>query len=306
MTLPNCARCGQPRTPDQLWRGTCGNCRRHRCTQHPAGNPACYKRHHCRCDHCLHAESVRSKHARHAKATGNPSLRDTTPIREHLATLTASGMGRAEISRRAGVARSVLIRITRGDVRTVRQATATAILAVRPTPHAHHQTGRVDATGTRRRLWALMAIGWTQNQLAHQLNTTPSQIARLRHHPTCTAATRTRVAELYNQLWNQPRPDTPDHSASRARNLARANGYPPPLGWDDDTIDDPNAKPQGIGSDHHFHGEAALETAHLLGTDSAQGIARRLGHSNYDTLARTIEHTNTALAKRLRATKEVA
>ncbi len=54
------------------------------------------------------------------------------------------------------------------------------------------------------------------------------------------------VQNLYDQLWNRP-PAAADHrariSASGARRYAEAHGWPPPLAWDDELIDDPAAGP---------------------------------------------------------------
>lgn len=56
-----------------------------------------------------------------------------------------------------------------------------------------------------------------------------------------TVQTRAGVAALYEQLWN------PAHPNPTAVAHARRHGWAPPMAWDDETIDDPNATPEGVG-----------------------------------------------------------
>lgn len=92
----------------------------------------------------------------------------------------------------------------------------------------------VDATGTRRRLRALVALGWPSTYLktrigaAHIIFTDSAVV-----HPRTAA----RVRALYDELGGTLGP------APRSRTYAAAKGWPPPLAWDDDTIDDPAATP---------------------------------------------------------------
>jgi hypothetical protein len=92
----------------------------------------------------------------------------------------------------------------------------------------------VDATGTRRRLQALIAIGWPRRALAERLGTRPANILRQRR---VRAGTARRVARVYDQLSMTPGPDP------RCAEAARRRGWAPPLAWDDDQIDDPRAQP---------------------------------------------------------------
>ena len=51
-----------------------------------------------------------------------------------------------------------------------------------------------------------------------------------------------RISAVYDELWATPGPDK--GVASKARTL----GHAPPLAWDDDTIDDPAARPEGVAT----------------------------------------------------------
>lgn len=105
----------------------------------------------------------------------------------------------------------------------------------------------VDSIGTGRRLQALCAIGYTCTDLAVRLGmpaTHKSRVARLATagHPHILPRTADAVAKLYNELWDKPGPS----QINRVR--APRKGWVPPQAWDDETIDDPDATPQGVGA----------------------------------------------------------
>ena len=93
-----------------------------------------------------------------------------------------------------------------------------------------------DATGTRRRLQALIAIGWPIRELAQQMGWTgnPGLLLYGKRNQV-HKHTAALVAEVYDRLWNVPGP------SARSRRAARQAGYAPPLAWD--VIDDPAAVP---------------------------------------------------------------
>lgn len=100
----------------------------------------------------------------------------------------------------------------------------------------------IDATGTRRRIEALMAIGWPAGELGRRLGgVTFQQINIFRTEPRVSPTTAARVAGLYEQLWNQePVPTTRGErtAVSRARSFARTRGFAPPMAWDDIDLDE--------------------------------------------------------------------
>lgn len=49
------------------------------------------------------------------------------------------------------------------------------------------------------------------------------------------------LAVFYDSHWDKPAPE--GFAATYAKNLAAKRGYLPPMAWDDDSIDDPAAKP---------------------------------------------------------------
>src|SRR2546425_16892 len=66
----------------------------------------------------------------------------------------------------------------------------------------------VDATGPHRRLQALVAIGWSQAKLGARLGMTPANFAAMMRRGQVTASTARAAAAVYDELWNQPPPQT--------------------------------------------------------------------------------------------------
>jgi len=99
--------------------------------------------------------------------------------------------------------------------------------------------GPVDATGTIRRLRALAAMGWPMKQLAAMSGVSMPTVSCLMNHRRGTVYSRTagKVADLYDELSMR------EGNSQRSRLRARRHGWAPPLAWDDETIDDPNAQP---------------------------------------------------------------
>ena len=121
---------------------------------------------------------------------------------------------------------------------------AAAILAVDPSLDNAAATARVDATGTRRRLQALVFAGWPLPIMQQRLGLV--RLDRVLAAGTVTAATARAVRAFYDTYWDHP-PAVSTPQDRRAVTLARAraarDGFLPALTWDDDTIDDPRTVP---------------------------------------------------------------
>lgn len=172
--------------------------------------------------------------------------------------------------------------LARPLARRCRPGIAAALRAVTPdtiTP------ALVDVTGTRRRLRALLVIGHSHAEMARRLGTTAQRLNVVVHDTgpvTVTRHTAAGVRGLYDQLWAVP------GSSPRARAAAQARGWVPPLGWDDDDIDDPAAAPAQPGPAtvrrrHQRVRELAEDLAFLLdtGTSYAEAAARLGVTENY-------------------------
>ncbi|GAA3132337.1 hypothetical protein GCM10020255_006420 [Rhodococcus baikonurensis] len=97
----------------------------------------------------------------------------------------------------------------------------------------------VDATGTRRRLQALLANGHRAKDLVAALGVHTS-CQRIIRSEKVSAVIRDCVTQLYGELENRLGP------SDLARERYRGLGYLSPMWWDPDIIDDPDAEPAGI------------------------------------------------------------
>lgn len=208
-----------------------------------------YKLGSCRCYTCCFAVSEYNR-KRDEAITAGTWRADTAPVRIHLRSLMVAGMGYKLIAKRAGVATSTVGRILYGrpDLGTPPPATtrydiAAKLLAVQ---HELHPNSPIEATGTVRRVQALVAIGHTLTAIAEAIGWTVQNFTRVVREGSvpyaCRVEVRTAqaVAALYDQL-SMTRPA--GLSADKARRYAARQGWFPPLAWEDDQLDDPVATP---------------------------------------------------------------
>ena len=170
---------------------------------------------------------------------------------------------------------------------------------------------KVDATGTRRRIHALMRLGWPADRLGAHLAVSGAAVREWTYTSKVRRSTAARVAELYDRLCWTPGPST----KTRAR--AVAAGWPPPLAWDDDTIDDPKARPStGAYADRKRApvDEVAVQRAlhgdpvHLRPAERAEAVRRltAAGHSAADIAERLRTTTRTVVRHRTTPTREAS
>lgn len=216
---------------------------------HQHGTPLAYQRDDCRCDPCREAYRVYNKRVSYRTLTGTHSYVDADLARTHVRRLlTVLTVGQVE--QRSGVHRTA-IRLLVGDwpgkppSRRISGKTHAALMAVRPTRVGSEESGLVDATGTRRRLQALIALGWPANQLGRMIGASSCTVPRITNGDDVLVlvATRAAVMALYDDLSLTVPPEGRIRTLSRG--IARRKGWVPPLAWDDDTIDDPSASPEG-------------------------------------------------------------
>lgn len=104
---------------------------------------------------------------------------------------------------------------------------------------------RIDATGSRRRVQALYAIGHTGHTIAQAAGLHPRQVQqvgspKLRRY--VSAGTAQAIANAYNQLATTP------GTSDTTRQRAAWWGFQPPQWWGDD-IDDPAVNPPSADPD---------------------------------------------------------
>lgn len=212
-----------------------------------------YRLDNCRCDICRKAVQKYDRQQVINRANGRPATVDAEPIRKHVRSLQAEGIGLRRIAETSGVRRQTLQVLLAGRTycnhppsRRVRAATAEKLLAV--TVETARQRRTVDAIGTRRRLQALVAIGWTQEHLANVGDLGRASVARITRgtNVVVTVDLAQRVAALYRSLHYRLPPETTRserRSALLARRFAADRGWVPPTAWTRVTIDDPTAHP---------------------------------------------------------------
>lgn len=225
----------------------------------------------CKCHACRAANARYAKLAKYRSDKGISVLVDSAPVKAHLAMLREHGIGKRTIAARSGVALTVVSRLIGIDnsrpARRVHPDTARKLLAV--TLDAHADGAVVDGTGTRRRLQALVALGWTQTELANHIGWTTANLNNLiLGDDDVTRATADLVADLYERLSMRPGPST------RAMGVARRRGWAPPLAWDN--IDDPAEQPAELRNPRQGVAVEDVLELHDAG-ETVPAIAQRFG-----------------------------
>ena len=225
-------------------------------TDRPHGN-AKYHLEKCRCPACTQAACDYENNRYRAIAYGrwHPFV-DAEPVRQHIRALGEFGIGWIRAAKLAGVSTGGVSKILYGDrprglapTKRVRPETALKILAVEPTLANVGARTPIDGTGTRRRLQALVAMGWTQSELARRLDMNRANFGRTIVNALVEAGTAQATLALYDELWrlNPVENGVPAHRAEASRRLARERSWAPVGAWDDDQIDDPAAFPDWTG-----------------------------------------------------------
>lgn len=202
----------------------------------------------CRCTHCRRAKRERANHRARMKAYGRwQPFVPAGPAREWVLMLMDYGIGWQRIAALAGLTERPISKLLYGRPPSgkIRPETEAKILAVKPVLANLADTTLVDPAGTRRRLQALVAVGWPQRRLARRLGWAWNQFHAVMYHQNHVSAKTARtVIALYEQLWDQPPSQaTPTERTAviKARQLAELRHWPPPQAWDDEAIDDPRA-----------------------------------------------------------------
>lgn len=294
----------------------------HKIAKHEHGTRSAYVLDRCKCRPCLDANSAAERKRERERLYGRYEERlDSAPVREHIIMLRENGVGLKRLAQITGVSTSTLGNIVygrtergEGPQKRIERMTAEKILAVQPGIDAFAAGAKIDATGTHRRLQALVAIGYSISSLGRHLGIDVTNMnGVMGGRGEVTAETARKVRALYDELWNQP--NNPDEwrdkiAASRARNLAKARGWAPPMAWDDETVDDPTAQPEGMVTSSrksHRREEIAEDVHDLLRAGcGAADIAARLGMAATD-ISRILDRAGRHdLARWLRTGQEEA
>lgn len=217
----------------------------------PCGTERGYRWHYKQGDtNCAPCRKAWSLSRKRQHIFGGNFYRDGGRARQHLKGLVEVGMTYPAIAKRAGINEDTIYMLVSGRVRRVTEPVESAILGVQPCPSP---TGLISSAGTLRRIHALMAIGWSHDEISAHCGMSTKVLANSRR-PRVTVRVATAVRVTYDELSMTPGPNRV--TESRAARL----GYAPPLAWDDETIDDPDAQPD-LGADPEPRGKVAESRA---------------------------------------------
>lgn len=194
---------------------------------------------------------------------------DAELVRPHVRSLMESGLSWRKVAELAGVPEATVGRLLYGKAgkppsEWLKTTSAAAILNVKASPAMLSPRALVDATGTHRRLQALIALGWSRTKLAQEMASERNTIGRVLDRPRVYASTAVEVRNLYDRLWDvQPpmRHKWDQSAAEAARREALQKGWAVPMRWDDETIDDPAACPAALDGAGHDVDPFAVELA---------------------------------------------
>lgn len=195
-----------------------------------------------------------AKRWRYDRARGITRLVDATPTVEHLKALFALGVSLRGAAAAAGVTPTVLSRLMHGQTK-VNRVTERKVLAVtfESILNRENPDGFVPAIGARRRIRALLRMGWRHEDLS-AAGVARSAVLLHQRGGWITRASHDAVAAAFERLCMTPGPSA--RTAGRAAKL----GYAPPLAWDD--IDDPRLHPElGDSLEEEFVDESAVQRA---------------------------------------------
>lgn len=197
------------------------------------------------CDQCRDVGNCYARRNTKLRRQGRVALVDAEPARLHVKQLLADGMTAHQIEQASGVHRTA-VRVLIGDFPNrkqsvrIRPTTAAALLRVQLNLGVPVGNATVLAVGTRRRIQALQASGYTARYIASRIGSSYGNALQVARKERVLASTARAVIALYDELRDTPGP------SSRARRTALTKGYLAPIWWDDDDMDDLRVEPGGL------------------------------------------------------------
>lgn len=200
---------------------------------------------HCRddeqpCDPCHDAKLKAGRRRSKRKTMGYVYTVDAGAARERLSTWRNGGATYGQIADHVGIEESRIWEVLNNPAPVVYTRTANAILNANGWP--------VTTAGLTRRVRALCRLGWSIPRIAAACGVGHDTILDIRKRRPEFASRRVRdaIVKGYAASYMTLPEATDDRQLAgitRARNYAEAQGWSPPLAWDN--IDDPNERPRG-------------------------------------------------------------
>jgi hypothetical protein len=240
----------------------------HKRANHQHGQRATYVLDKCRCIPCSQANAAAEIQRERQKAYGRyDKYVDADPVRAHIRSLTAQGMGWKRVATNAGVSPSSMWKLlygkkqpdgTQTPSKRITRVNAEKLLAVQLDLADGARVDQTHVIGVTRRMQALVALGWSQSKIADRLGIQRSNFRLTRFQWSITAGHARAAKALYDELSMQLPPEETHRdkiAASRARKYAAERGWLPPLALDDDLIDDPDYVPAVVRDQASVDGE---------------------------------------------------
>lgn len=168
---------------------------------------------------------------------GRPHRIPAGSLPDHLRALLASGLSMRQIARAAGTDPGTVRNLLNGQKEVLRTR-AERLLAVSPAVRVSH--GDVPSVGAIRRIRALYRLGYSPGEIAVGAGVAHKTVLDLASARRKTVSVRVHDGLKVAYDWFSMSSGT----CLRTSQRAAAEGWAPPLAWDDDTIDDPAAEPQ--------------------------------------------------------------
>ena len=174
---------------------------------------------------------------RRDRDAGRPRYVPAAPVRAKLRRLVDSQVPLRTLGRVTGLSPTTVRKILDGEQASVQRATAARVLQMSPQDvYLAQSTGHVPRIGAVRRVQALLAMGWPHRALGDAGIANSAQIIGTTGDLITVQRWR-QVRDVYDRLSMTPGP------SPETRGWAAKLGYPPPLAWDEESIDDPSATP---------------------------------------------------------------
>lgn len=158
-----------------------------------------------------------------------PTTVDISAVRAHLIMLREAGITKSQVCELTGLGIATVGRIINGrNTRgVVMKDTADKILSIKVSDAI--PKGFFDITVYRRKLQALIAIGWSKKALSELLGVGESNVNEIvsKRRKFILAETARNVDELYEKISMKIGP------CEKSKQIARNNCWLPPLAWDD-------------------------------------------------------------------------
>lgn len=205
---------------------------------------------------------------------GVPNRVPAGAAQAHIALLRET-LSWTDVSSLTGCSAAHLREIATGRRTVINRLTQDKILAARPSGDLSGGL-YIDATGSARRVRALMAIGHPQRVIGAHARTTQYRIGWLAMgQPLMRAKCAAKIAAAYEELADVR------GTSTRARNMAARAGWPDPTWWEDwGHLDDPEFDPATAEQPQRGRTWLTDEISHLAGCGvSTRKIAAQVGRT---------------------------